>query len=193
MNKQEIEWRDVVGYEGFYEVSNTGLVRRKETGKLIWQGKNCGYCQVSLCKYGKQKSIKVHRIVAMAFIQNPNNLPFINHKDEAKDNNSVENLEWCTRSYNVNYGTANARRVLHTNYTEVSKKRAIMQSKEVKQYDMDGNVIAVWANAYIAEAHGYAQDVICKCCNGEKQSHQGFFWKYTDTIKQPYKEAKANG
>ena len=116
-------WRPVVGYEGLYEVSNTGQVRsldryvknnhsyRLHKGKVLSLLKNeYGYIQVVLSCNGKHNTITVHRLVAQAFILNPNNLPEVNHKDEDKTNNSVENLEWCTAKYNSNYGTRNIRR-----------------------------------------------------------------------------------
>ena len=109
------ERRPVVGYEGLYEVSNTGRVRSVDRydsrnhfrkGKVLSLVKNKeGYLQVNLCCNGKCKMFLVHRITAQAFIPNPDNLPQINHKDEDKTNNSVDNLEWCDCSYNNNYGT----------------------------------------------------------------------------------------
>ena len=113
------EWRSIECYEGLYEVSNTGRVRSVDRyvkysngqihlhkGKVLSPVKsNLGYLLVSLCCNGKYKSISVHRLVAQAFIENPDNLPEINHKDEDKTNNSVDNLEFCDRSYNNNYGS----------------------------------------------------------------------------------------
>ena len=106
-------WRPVVGYEGLYEVSNLGRVRsvdryyyRLHKGKVLSLSKNAnGYLKVVLSCNGKCKTIKVHRIVAEAFLPNPDNLPQVNHKDEDKTNNSVDNLEWCNAKYNLSYGT----------------------------------------------------------------------------------------
>ena len=108
-------WRSIDGYEGLYEVSNTGLIRSLDRfvgnrnrikGKIlsIKIEKN-GYCSVALFKYGKMKRYLVHRLVARAFIPNPDNLPQVNHKNEDKSNNNVDNLEWCSIEYNINYGT----------------------------------------------------------------------------------------
>ena len=108
-------WRDIPGYEGKYQVSNTGEVKSlnyNHTGeiKLLKQGiKKKGYRQVNLYKNGKVKHHLVHRLVAIAFIPNPNNYKEVNHKDEDPSNNNVKNLEWCTREYNNNYGTRNKR------------------------------------------------------------------------------------
>lgn len=117
------EWRPVVGYEGYYEVSNMGRVRsitidavyrrngleytRKRRGRILkQQNASNGYLQVHLSKDGEHKIYRVRRIVANAFIDNPDNLPEVNHKDENKKNNRVANLEWCTHSYNNSYGSA---------------------------------------------------------------------------------------
>ena len=103
-------WKDIPGYEGLYQVSNTGRVRSlnyNRTGetKVLKQGTNKGgYKRVNLYKDGKFKIYFVHRLVALVFIPNPNNYPVINHKDENPKNNTVWNLEWCTQEYNINYG-----------------------------------------------------------------------------------------
>ena len=110
-------WRPIVGYEGLYEVSSYGRVRsldryvkgksyRLHKGKVLSPGKNSrGYLSIVLSYNGKHKVITVHRLVAEAFLPNPDNLPEINHKDEDKTNNRVDNLEFCDHKYNVNYGT----------------------------------------------------------------------------------------
>ena len=107
-------WKDIPGYEGKYEVSNLGNVRslnynRSGEPKLLKQGNVNGYKVVILYKDGKKKTCNVHRLVAMTFIPNPDNLPIVNHKDEDKSNNNVNNLEWCTYKYNNTYGTARER------------------------------------------------------------------------------------
>lgn len=108
-------WRPVEGYEGLYEVSSYGRVksldrydRRKcfRKGRILIQNNDGrGYMSVQLCVNGKIKKYLVHRLVSQAFIPNPDVLPEVNHKDENPENNSVTNLEWCDRKYNVNYGT----------------------------------------------------------------------------------------
>ena len=112
-------WKDIVGYEGLYQVSNLGNVKRlkgyKGRGKgyiveehLIKPSINSnGYQNVVLCKNGKTKTFTMHRLVAIAFLDNSEKLPQVNHKDENKLNNCVDNLEWCDRVYNNNYGTRN--------------------------------------------------------------------------------------
>ena len=101
-------WKDIKGYEGLYMVSNGGDVKSVKNGILkpsVYKG--TGYYYVGLYKDGKRKGYTIHRLVADAFIPNPNNLPCVNHKDESKINNNVENLEWCTHRYNSNYGCRN--------------------------------------------------------------------------------------
>ena len=112
-------WKNIEGFGNKYEVSNLGRVKKKETTKrhyfggfsivkekiLIPNKHREGYLYAQLIVDGKKTPIGIHRLVAEAFIENPNNLPFVNHKDENKENNNVENLEWCTREYNNNYGT----------------------------------------------------------------------------------------
>ena len=107
------EWKDIKGYEGLYQVSNLGRVKslgnnKSKKEKILDPKPNMyGYKEVRLSKEGKRKPYKVHRLVAIYFIPNPNNYKEVNHKDEDKTNNHVSNLEWCDRKYNINYGTRN--------------------------------------------------------------------------------------
>lgn len=112
-------WKDIEGYEGLYQISSIGRI--KALSKKVGRGRQYqvaekilkpqitpnGYLRLHLNKDGKRKYYSVHRLVAIAFIHNPNNYPQINHKDENKTNNNVINLEWCTPEYNANYGTRN--------------------------------------------------------------------------------------
>ena len=106
-------WKDIEGYEGLYQVSNKGRVKSFHSGegKIIKLGTHPqGYKLVVLSKRGQTKTCRVHRLVAQAFIPNPENLPVVNHKDENPSNNNVENLEWCTQKHNVNHGTCQERK-----------------------------------------------------------------------------------
>ena len=140
-------WKDVVGYEGYYQVSNLGRVKsldRVITNKMgvvrnlngfvkkLTPGDN-GYMGVTLSRNGKYTRRYVHRLVAEAFIPNKEKLPFINHKDENKDNNHVDNLEWCTCEYNNRYGTAPERKR--------SKARELGQMRAVVQLTLSGEKI----------------------------------------------------
>ena len=108
-------WKPIAGYEGRYEISNMGNVAslkfaRGENRRLLKQSKNTwGYSQVTLSKNKEKRNKVVHRLVAEAFIDNPNNLPQVNHIDENKSNNRADNLEWCDSEHNVNHGSRTAR------------------------------------------------------------------------------------
>lgn len=154
------EWKDISGYEGLYEVSNLGRVRRN--GKILKPLKDSGYLRAHLSKNGIAKKVLIHRLVAFAFIPNPNNYPEINHKDEDKTNNTVENLEWCSREYNINYGTRNER-----------------VSKPVLQYDRLGNFIREWPSGLKAEEElGINNGNISSCCSGKVKTAGGFVWRF---------------
>ena len=154
------EFRDIPGYEGMYEVSNLGRVKNVETGRILKPGKDrYGYLKVVLCKNGTRKTIKVHRLVALTFLPNPNNYPEVNHRDEDKTNNTVDNLEWCTRDYNNNYSLA----------------------KPVLQYDLLGNFIREWPSASkVEEETGIWQTSISACCLGRYgfKTAGGYLWKF---------------
>lgn len=163
-------WKAIDGYEGLYEVSNTGLVRSlnfNNTGraKLMKPRKRQdGYLSVNLCKNGKHKSIKLHRLVASAFIPNPLNLETVNHRDEDKTNNNVSNLEWLTRGDNARYSNVN------------NPKR----SKQVQMFDKStGDLLTTFPSIKEAERRtGIAQENICHACKGRYMSAGGFVWKY---------------
>ena len=152
-------------YEGKYLISSKGRLKNKKTGRIhAINLDSYGYPHYLLCSNDKRKAITAHRLVALAFIDNPLNLPCVNHKDEDKTNNSVENLEWCTVRYNNLYGT---RRQRQTDKT----------SKEVAQM-LDGKVIAVYKNAAVAkEATGANSSKIRMCCRGERKHAGGYEWK----------------
>lgn len=173
-------WKDIEGYEGLYQISNLGRVRsldriinfkngrsRLFKGKIFNLSKDTnGYLYAPLCKNGKYKNKSVHRLVAQAFLPNPNNLPYVNHKDENKTNNCIENLEWCTPKYNTNYGTS-------------IKRRIIKQSKQVVMLDLKGNIITTYPSiAEINKQLNYKKSAICECCNQKRKTAYGYNWKY---------------
>lgn len=194
------EWRDVKGYEGLYQVSNLGRVKSKsrivkrEKSDYFLNGRilkpcpnNKGYLRVPLCKNGAKETQFVHRLVAEAFLDNPNNYPIINHKDENCTNNCVENLEWCTYSYNNTYNNLHYRKMKNYNWKERSKKvdykrlnKIMMQyrKKKVYQYDLDWNFIKEWESGAEVIENGVATKTIYDCLNGKQLTHKGYRWSY---------------
>ena len=159
-------WKPVVGYEGLYMVSNWGRIKSmnyNHSGKeRIMKQKIQGGCySVNLSKNGIIKTYLVHRLVAEAFIPNLNNYKEVNHKDEDKTNNSVDNLEWCDRGYNNNYGT-----------------RTEKCSKKVYQYTLDGKFVKEWKSTAECGRNGYNYGHVAACCRGELKTHKGYIWKY---------------
>ena len=177
---QEEIWKPVVGYDGLYSVSSLGRVRSEE--RYIWckNGRVCkyknkilkqskrgsGYYFVFLCRNGENVKKNIHRLVAEAFLPNPDNLPKVNHKDECKTNNRVENLEWCTQKYNVNYGTG-------------IKRLREKISKQVIQYTLNNEFVREWPSQREIERQlGFKQSCISDCCNKKIKTAYGYIWKY---------------
>jgi len=181
-------WKTVPDFPN-YEVSNFGNVRSVDRvserngsnarikGKTLKAHKmNDGYMRVVLYsgKRDKHKNFPVHRLVASAFIPNPDNLPCINHKDENRSNNCVDNLEWCTHKYNSNYGTAIQRRVQHQEWQSIADK----QSYRVMQCEKDGTPIREWKSMIECERKtGIKCAGISKCCSGHLKTYRGYKWK----------------
>lgn len=172
-NVMEI-WKDVEGYEGLYQISSKGRVKSLGNGssgnskEKILKGLNdkYGYLQVNLYKEGKQKTFKVHRLVAKAFLDNPYNLPQVNHKDEDKTNNCVDNLEWCNCEYNINYGTRTERFI---------KSKSI----PILQFSKNGEFIRRWDGIRQIERElGINRNPISKCCKGKQKTAWNFIWRY---------------
>lgn len=168
-------WKDIENYYGLYQVSNMGNVKSlnynhtKEEKILRLGVDRNGYLIVNLYKNGKCKSLRVHRLVLRTFnpVENMDKLD-VNHKDENKQNNCLSNLEWCSRSYNNNYGS-------RTQRTE----------KPVVQLDPTTNkVINVYRSSMEAKRQGFKNHNISKCCNGKRKTHKGYKWQYmSDYIK----------
>ena len=158
--------KDVVGYENIYGVTSCGKVwsYRNECFLKPKCEKN-GYLRVQLCKNGEVKMYSLHRLVAQAYIPNPENLPQVNHKDENKANNCLQNLEWCDAKYNTNYGTGIER-------SANSRKIPILQ------YTLDGKLVREWPSA--TDVSREAQANICYCLSGKYKTAYGFIWKYKE-------------
>ena len=154
--------KDIKGYEGLYAITSCGKVWSYINKKFLKPKDNGnGYLRVGLFKDGKVKNYMIHRLVAEAYIPNPDNLPQINHKDENKANNCLQNLEWCDAKYNSNYGTRNEK-----------------IKKPILQYDLDGNLIREWKCA--ADVGYEVQSNICTCLKGRIKSAYGYVWKYKE-------------
>ncbi len=120
-------WKPILGYENLYNISNLGNVFSIKNNRNIKPTKNSkGYLMVGLCKKKKRKSCLVHRLVAKAFIDNPSNLPEINHKDENPSNNAASNLEWCTHKYNMSYNNLGKRVKIQKELNEIYKQEDII-------------------------------------------------------------------
>ena len=157
------------GYPG-YVVTVKGEVYSLKRGRpyrLKSRIDHNGYCRVELCKNGKPKYIFAHRLVAEAFIPNPENKPYINHKDENKQNNSVANLEWCTAAENNKHGTRLSR------IAEAKKKRIL-------QTDLSGKVLKEWTSQIdAANILNLNAKNINQCLRNKRKSCGGFGWRYS--------------
>lgn len=188
-------WKDIKGYEGLYQVSNLGNIRSLDTminckgakniDKHLRKGRvlkqivgTTGYYNINLCKNNKKKFTRVHRLVAQAFIPNLNNLPCINHIDGNKLNNSIENLEWCSYSYN----NSEAYRIgLKVNKYKGKFGKEAQFSKPLMQYSLDDEFIREWENAnQVKRELGYCAENIRSVCNGRRKQANGYKWKYKE-------------
>lgn len=175
-------WKDIKSYEGLYQVSNLGKVRsfpRKGTHTkkihILKSGKNHkGYLYVVLTNKYKKKTISIHRLVAQAFIPNPNNLPQVNHIDGDKLNNCVENLEWITNYDNMKHAMKLGLRDKIYKHGKEHFKSVI-----VNQYDLNNNFIKQWYCVRDIERElGFDNRNVCACCRGKRPTAYGYKWKY---------------
>lgn len=168
----EEEWRDVLGFEELYQVSNLGKVRtiKKGEAEMAQQENRNGYMTVHLRNKGVERRAMVHRLVAEAFIPNPNELRDVNHKNGNKADNRIENLEWTTHSDNMTHS-----------FRELGKN-----VRHIVQIGLDGTFIERWNSIVEAsEATGICRTDIQKCCKGERTMAGAFEWKYEEDYKEP--------
>lgn len=179
---QEI-WKDIVGYEGLYQVSDCGNVRslnwnRSGKTRLLKPFNQGGYLRIGFRTNKRLRNYLVHVLVAQAFVPNPHNKPEVNHKDGNKINNHPSNLEWVTRKENVHHAIDNNLRPLVCKPSTI-KGEDSPHCKAVIQLSMDGEVIAEWKFALSASKKtGANANCIQRCCRKERASHNGFKWVY---------------
>lgn len=198
------EWRDIKDYDGLYQISNLGRVKNLEKKCLSKNGEYSrthkekilkgskdkdGYLHICLTKNKKEHSRRIHRLVAQAFLPNPNNLPCVNHKNEIKTDNRVENLEWCTVAYNNRYGTKIERSIETKTKNGYLGKGGILSQKmqeyhklhpklkAVIQFDKDMNFVKKWNSIKDAQTILKCSH-ISECCRGKCKQAGGYIWRY---------------
>lgn len=201
--KDEI-WKDIPNYEGYYQISNYGRLKSlekyvnsgiKNNSKVKRKERICtakinklGYIHYSLSKNQKYFNINAHYILAELFLSKMNykymdyenvskinlNKLEVNHIDENPTNSRIDNLEWCTHTYNINYGNRNKKvSKAMLNYKKFSKK--------INQYDLDMNFIKTWNSLKeIWRETGYTRSAISKCCRGIYKQSKGYIWKFVE-------------
>lgn len=162
-------WKDVKNYEGLYQCSDKGEIRSCKTLKTLkYRYDKDGYGKVILYNKGKGVEFRVHRLIAETFIPNPNKLPLINHKDEVKNNNCIENLEWCSYEYNNNYGNRN----YNIHKSQLNNPKI---SKKVLGYNNNGDIVVIFPSTREARRNGYTS--ILNYINKLKM-YKSLYWKY---------------
>ena len=185
MTKSET-WKDIAGFEGFYKVSDKGnvysvarkdFIGRKQGGRTLKPSYDKdGYLRVYLCKNGKRKTRFIHRLVAGAFLPNPNGYSEINHRDENKVNNYANNLEWCTREHNVNHGT-------------MIERSAQTRSKKVKATNIKTGEVLTFNSTMEAGRNGYEASAVSMACRGVYNTGGGNLYR---NHRWFYEEAEGN-
>ena len=188
-------WKDIEGFEGLYQVSNIGNVKSLVNNKGVAREKVLKptivsvYLHVNLYKNKTRKTYNVHRLVAKAFLPNPQNYPCVNHRDENGENNNVENLEWCSYKYNTNYGSRNER-AGKANTNNQNRSKAISKaltnntkiSKAVVAFKKD-ELVMVFPSTNEAGRQGFDQSNVAACCRNcymreGNNVYKGYEWRY---------------
>lgn len=168
-------WKDIKEYEGIYQVSNLGRIKNFKNEIHASSVDKYGYLQTILYYKVRPKCFRVHRLVAEAFIPNPENKPQVNHIDGNKKNNRVDNLEWCTNQENINHAWKTG---LFSNMSEAIIASNRNRTKTIKQYDLNNNFIKEW-NSIISAATYYniSRSSIGACINNKQKTSGGYIWK----------------
>ena len=183
-------WKPVVGYEGLYEVSNLGKVkaikwhRGEEEKEMKPYTTYKGYLRLRLCKNGKGKQFQIHRLVAEAFIPNPENKPYIDHINTDRTDNRVENLRWVTNKENCNNP------ISKQNY---SKSNKVKTAVPILQFDKNMNFIKKWESMTDAETSLGIKSRLSEYCGNKygRKTAGGFIWRYADDYERiPFKVFK---
>lgn len=156
--------REIIGYEGLYAITSCGKVWSYRRKKFLAPRVSRGYCQVSLCKDGQVKNYYIHKLVAEAYLPNPLGMTQVNHKDEDKTHNWLNNLEWCDSQYNANYGTRNER-------------MGLAHKKSIYCVELD----EIFDSATDASRElGISLSHISDCCRGTRKTCGGYHWQFAD-------------
>ena len=177
-------WKDVAGYEGLYQVSNMGRVKsfvKNKAGRILKGGGNMDGYKIVFFGSGKdKKGFLVSRLVAQAFIPNPENKPCVDHINTVRDDNRVENLRWVTKKENSN-NPISVNNYMKSNKDKCKgrKGRLHTSSRPIAQLDLKGNLIKTWdCGQQIQEETGYSSGHISECCNGKRKTFHGFKWEF---------------
>lgn len=187
----------IKGFEGRYDIDAEGRVYSHFTGNYLKHYvTRKGYFRVCLSDYGKVKSYLVHRLVANAFIDNPNNLPIINHKDENKQNNRVENLEWCTNAYNTTYGTALQRKSEALRQFYETHSGPWLGKESPRKIKVEAERITTgetWIFDSLTEASketGVGISHVSQVCNGKRKQDSGYVFRIKQFEDRPDRREK---
>lgn len=189
------EWRSVKGYK-YYEISNLGRLRSKDRtvrknrsylkkGRLLnpTKDKN-GYFTFDLKEDGDHKNVKIHRLVAEAFIPNPHNKPFINHIDNNPSNNRVDNLEWATPKENSEHMSKQGRNKRTKEWLQNLEESAKAYRKAIKATNIKTGEILIFEGVKKVRDFGFQPSCVSNCCTGKRREHKGYKWEFvTEGVK----------